>query len=183
MGWKQIRKPLFQWGKTVDRIIWSAQPQSLSGEAAIIATDSSGLDAKSRYRVDAYLCVDLDGLHKWEHLRCQIRQKFLPDGRRISYKGLNDKTRARALIPFLSSVLDIPGLLLVTVTNRSLRTLCFDGDMLAHAKERGIISGKWKEKELDTAVRIAHTVAYIVGGMSQLGARYQLWSERPFLVR
>jgi hypothetical protein len=175
LSWKTLRSPLFPWVRTLDRIIASVRPEPLIGKSILIATDSGGLHPKSRYRVDAYFCADLESLMLWERHRCQIRGSLLPDGRRLSYKGLNDKIRARALIPFLSSVLHVPGLLLATITNRELRQLCLD-------ENTAVLRARWKRRQLDAAARMAHTVACLVGGMSRPGQNVYWISDEDSML-
>ncbi len=148
----------------------------------LIASDYGGLHPKSRYRVDAYFCTDLEAVMRWESSRRGIRGGFLPDGRRLSYKGLNDRIRARALIPFLSSVLHIPGLLLITVINRQLRRLCIDEQMAARLAEERVLRANWKRGQLDEAARVAHTIACLAGGMSRPGQEVYWISDEDSML-
>jgi hypothetical protein len=47
--------------------------------------------------------MDADSSMPWQIERLRIRQRYLPDGRRISFKGLNDVKKQQALIPFLEA--------------------------------------------------------------------------------
>jgi hypothetical protein len=169
VSWKTLPNPMLPWVRTLDKIMASVRPEPLMGKTMLVASDYGGLHPKSRYRVDAYFCADLESLMEWERKRRQIRRELLSDGRRLSYKGLNDKVRARALVPFLSSVLRIPGLLLVTITSRQLRNLCFDDEISARLTAEQVLRARWKRGQLGEAARVAHTVACLVGGMSRPG--------------
>ena len=87
----------------------------------------------------------------------------------MSYKNLSDRQRAKALVPFLSASETIHGFCLVTIFNRTLRHLCLRTD--DHDKMRGAadLQAKWKDRELEEAVRTTHIVARLVGGLSYPG--------------
>jgi hypothetical protein len=166
MSWAPLKTPLFPWGRTLDKIVASAAPPSLRGQTIVVASDYGGIDRKSRYRVDAFLCMDLESSLQWEAERRAVRKQFLADGRRMSYKRLTDPKRVAALIPFLTSALSINGLLFVTIVNRNLRHLCFGHEHQDGFKKAADLKARWKPGELDTAIRIAHVVGCLVGGMS-----------------
>ncbi len=140
----------------------------MRGPTMIIASDSGGTDKRSHYRVDVFLCVDLEFSHAWEFARTELRRRFLPDGRRMSYKNLADRQRAEALVPFLSAAGSIRGLCVATVVNREFGHLCLKpGD---YDKFRDItgLRARWKNRELEEALRMTQVVACLVGGLSQL---------------
>jgi len=136
----------------------------------LIASDYSGTDKKSRYHVTTILCTDMEASSRWELLRREVRRQYVADGRRMSYKALNDQNRARALIPFLSAAEYLHGLCLVIIVNKSIRHLCLNTAAdYQRMREVAKLQARWKDKELETMLRLTHFVAVVQGGLAQPG--------------
>lgn len=168
MAWKHITTPLYPWVKTIDRILTVENPPTMSGSTMYIASDYSGTHKSSRYHVSVILCADLEASRDWGFLRQKVRQRYLADGRRMSYKGLSDRQRANALVPFLSAAEYIYGLCFVVIINKAIRHLCLNsaGD---YEKMRKIaeLRARWKDRELEEALRLTHFVGCLIAGLSQ----------------
>ena len=170
MAWRTATEPLYPWVKTIDRILKIEDPPTISGPTMLIASDYSGTDKKSRYLVTAILSCDIEASSSWETLRRSIRRQYLPDGRRMSYKALNDAKRSRALAPFLAAAEYIHGLCLVIIVNKSIRHLCLDNaSNYQKIREQAQLKARWKDKELESMLRLTHFVGFIAGGLSQRG--------------
>lgn len=170
MAWKSVSEPLYPWVKTMDRILTVEDPPTISGPTMLIASDYSGTDKKSRYEVTALLCCDMEGSFDWEILRRSVRRQYLADGRRMSYKALNDAKRSRALTPFLSAAECIYGLCLVIIINKSIRHLCLnDASDYKKIRELAQLKARWKDRELESVLRLTHFVSWLMGSMSQQG--------------
>jgi len=139
----------------------------MDGSTFIFASDSSGIDPKSRYRADAFLCLDWDVSETWELARQEIRRNLLPDGRRIAYKSLGDEVRGKALIPFLQAALHIRGVLVVALVNKRIRSLGIGYANHPELKKHAGLRAKWKDPELDTAVRLTHFLACLIAGLAR----------------
>jgi len=170
MAWRNITEPLYPWVKTINRILTVEDPPTISGPTMHIASDYSGTDKRSRYLVTAILCCDMEASSDWEMSRRSIRQEHLADGRRMSYKALNDAKRSRALAPFLSAAEYIYGLCLVIIVNKSIRRLCLnDSSEYQKLREIAELKARWKDSELENVLRLTHFVSCVMGGMSQPG--------------
>lgn len=170
MSWKPLIDPLYPWVKTINRILTVEDPPPIFGPTMLIASDYSGTDKKSKYLVTAILCTDMEASSYWELLRRSIRRQYLPDGRRMSYKALNDVKRVKALTPFLSAAEYIQGLCFVIIVNKSIRHLCLNNASdYQKMREVAQLKARWKDKELESMLRLTHFVGCIVGGMSQPG--------------
>lgn len=166
--WTSQSEPLFPWAKTIDRIVASERPQAIEGLAIIVATDSGGTDHRSRYRVNVYLCVDVAASAGWERARTAIRRTFLSDGRRMAYKSLSDRNRLAAVVPFLDAAVHMHGLCLVVIVNKDLRHLCFhDSSEYERLRATANLRSRWKDRELEEAVRTTYTLALLLGGLSR----------------
>jgi hypothetical protein len=86
----------------------------------------------------------------------------------MSFKALSDRRRRAVLKAFLGAALNMSGLCFVVLVNRAIKHLCFrtaaDYDRL---RETASLQSRWKDRELEEAVRTTYTVAMLVGGMSQ----------------
>lgn len=171
MSWSKLNAPMFPWVGTLCKIMSAHNLPDVSGRDIGIFSDYGGTHKACQYRVNAYLYVDLEKSRSWQAARNEIRAAFLSDGRRMSYKGLSDQQRAKALIPFLEAALSIHGICLVTLTNKRLRHLCLMDRNEHYGKFRQIsnLTGKWKQAELEEAIRISHVAACLVGGLSTSG--------------
>jgi hypothetical protein len=168
MNWRHLEVPLLPWVKTLDRIIAATRPPKITGSTLVIASDSSGSNARSRYRTSVHLCVDLDMSREWELRRRLVREKYLPDGRRMSYKALADVRRQCALMPFLEAAEWISGLCVATIFDKRLQYLCLNGPAdYRRMHEAASLQARWKDRELEEALRFTHVIAALVGGLSQ----------------
>lgn len=132
-----------------------------------IASDYSGTNKSSRYHVSVILCADLESSADWLVLRREVRRKYLADGRRMSYKGLSDRQRAKALVPFLAAAEYIHGLCFVVIINNAIRNLCLNPGDYDRMRKVTELQGRWKDKELEEALRLTHFVGFLIGGLSQ----------------
>jgi len=164
--WKQIEQPLFRWTSSVERIICAHKLPEFSGTDVLIASDYSGSHASSKYQVISTLYIDMKTLGQWETTRRAIRQQFLPDGRRLSFKALNDKKRRKILIPFLRVADLLPALSVTIAIKKSLGNLCLNEEELLPAKESFGLQCQWKHKQLETTMRVAHLISILVAGLS-----------------
>ena len=170
MSWATVADPLYPWVRTINRILTVEDPPTISGPTMYIASDQSGANKKSRYVVTAIVCADLEASSNWELLRRKVRGQYLEDGRRMSYKALNDGKRAKALIPFLSAAEYIHGLCLVIIVNKSIRHLCLN-NAADYQKVRSAagLRARWKDQELESMLQTTHFIGCLYGGLSQLG--------------
>ena len=91
-----------------DRITY---PDLNDGSRLVLACDHSGEHALPEFRVVSFLVTTYKSVAKWEPLRTEVRKKHLSDGRRMSFKALNDARRINALPSFLDAASQIEGVL------------------------------------------------------------------------
>src|SRR5262249_28355982 len=154
------RPPLFPWGARLQTIIATTHPSPILGDRLVIATDSGGTDHQSRYRVNAYLCVEGASGRRWDEHRMALRKKYLSDGRRLAYKSLSDRYRSAALVPFLNAALELRGICFVLIVNKSIKHLCLDDPLFDLLKRR--LAGNWKRVELEEAARSTYVMSLLM---------------------
>lgn len=152
--------------KALSDIMTSAScTPSARGPLLVVASDYSGSHDASRYDVYSVLVADWAFCDEWEVARRAVRDRFLVDHRRMSYKSLNDRRRQSALGPFLNAARLIPGLLICLGISKGVRTIF-------EACEAPISSGlseclSWKTSLLERTLRVIHVVSFSVAGMSR----------------
>jgi hypothetical protein len=172
---------MYGWVRTIDRIIASVRPDPIDGPTLMIASDYGGTNARSQYRVNVFLCVDFEHSARWDILRAEVRRQYLADGRRMSYKSLADRRRSDALIPFLIAADELRGLCVAIVTNKTIRHLCLSPAEYDKIREVASFEGRWKDRELEEALRATHIVGCLVGGLSQPGQNVYWVSDEDSL--
>lgn len=167
MTWRSLNNPIYQWVTTINRILKVEDPPTLTGSILYIASDYSGTEKSSRYRVSAIVCADIEKSIRWEMQRREARRRYMADGRRMSYKALSDRQRARALLPFLDAATEITGLCLVTIVHRDILHLCANSGDYDKIRVAAGLKARWKNRELEEALRLTHLIAVVIGGLSQ----------------
>lgn len=87
-------------------------PDLCDGSPLVVASDYSGEHASPEFRVLSFLVTTYESVAAWEPLRSAVRQKHLADGRRMSFKALNDALRINAFASFLASANQLHGVLI-----------------------------------------------------------------------
>jgi hypothetical protein len=138
-----------------------------------IGSDTGGLHSSAEYEVTGFLCSNLEALGDWERDRSKLRATLLPDSRRMSYKGLNDKHRRRALVPFLHAANRISGLLFVIAIDRHVRTI-FDAPFgISESVKQVPELQRWKSQSIERLMRTIHVASLLTRGLSAEGQ--DLW--------
>jgi len=165
--WKPVKPPLLPWVNTVNRILSSFDIPEMRGPTIYITSDYSGDHKKYRYQVTSVLAMDVERSHQWEFQRRAVRQRFLSDGRRMSFKRLGDRRRQRALIPFLDAADEIIGVCVTVAVRKSIRALFCGRE---HSEKVNMILGlqsRWKHGAFEKMLQATHLVSLIVGGLSR----------------
>jgi hypothetical protein len=137
------------------------------GQTLLIAADYGGSHKDSSYETIAFLVADLAFVWLWDDFRKGIRRRFLCDGRRISFKSLCDRHRARAVVPFLRASNTIPGLLITFAISKK-RT-----DILSEPypdRDVGVLTlSNWDKVSFSRLTRISFLGSMLVACMSAPG--------------
>jgi hypothetical protein len=75
----------------------------------IVASDYSGQHKEATHEAYSFLIVTDSALAEWLPILGIFRERWLPDGRRMSFKKLNESVRWRALPAFLETVGSLRG--------------------------------------------------------------------------
>ena len=137
----------------------------INGPCLLVASDYSGSHRESAYDIYSVLVCDFVYCAAWREARLEIRKRFIADGRRMSYKGLHDRQRRRALGPFLRAANLIPGICASLAVSKSASTL-FQSDVSPINPDLTDCLS-WDNKLFERAMRIVHIVSFFIAGLSQ----------------
>lgn len=178
--WRHVDRPSLGLSNCISGLIESEErrnplllPDLRTATDLVIATDYGGEHKKARFQSITFLLTDPRQLGLWLYAREEVRKANFRDRRRMSFKKLAERSRARALKPFLCAANTIPGLLVVFLLDRRIDTL-FDHEKEWPPPKDVIDVAKWHRKSFEKLLRIAHFGGVLLSGMSGLGQNV-LW--------
>jgi hypothetical protein len=137
-------------------------PDLRSTSTILITSDYSGEHSGSRYQVLSFLFTNIERCQQWEEKRTKLRAKMLSNKRRMSFKGLNDKQKQRALAPFLEAANTIPGLVFTVAIDSTIKSL-FEGPAPLDLNNPDFAAfRKWKSKTLEKASIAIHFISFLL---------------------
>ena len=166
---EQDRNRAYPWSKRCLDILRSVMPSPLPGSHLMIGSDYSGDHRRSQYRVYTFLLADADSSPNYPDARRNVRCQYLPDGRRMSYKGLNDGVRQHALFPFLSTFDHFDGLCCSFIVHKSLERMATSFHSLSVWKSLHGLNGRWGVPAFEVASRITHFFCLLLGVATRPG--------------
>jgi hypothetical protein len=146
-----------------------ALPDLRRATTIIVASDYSGEHRGSSHQVLSFLVANLADCGVWDKQRQELRQNFLSDGRRMSFKNLRDKQRWDALVPFLSAANTIPGLLFTVAISSKIDSL-FTGPVPLDLSNPDFAAFRaWSRPTLEKAFRVVHFLSFLLAGLLRDG--------------
>ncbi len=133
-----------------------------------VASDYGGEHASVHWATYSFLVSSMEEVGSWVTQSRQIRARFLPDGRRISYKRLGDRIRGKALGPFLEIANSLTGLLVCFVVHRAIISL-FGREKLEPANIQYAPLQSYPVHVAEKLLRVTHFLALLVAGVSAKG--------------
>ena len=157
-------------------------PNLSQGSTLLLLSDYGGYHKTARYESLAYLVTNPERLGQWNQRRTIIRDAYLPDGRRISFKKLGDKKRKKLLAPYLEIANSIPGLLIVFIIDRSIESLFEDKGEMDRAGAVLDEIAFWKKGVFERLMRIVHFASLLLAGLSGSGQDVLWMSDEDAIV-
>ena len=165
-SWKNVHQGMYPWETTFNKIIATTNVSALNGDTICVFSDYGGDNKESLYETISVLYVDLFASKDWEIKRQIIRRQFLADGRRMSFKNLNDRKRREALVPFLDAADEIAGICVTLAIQKKVKFLYSNKHAKDLIEKHLNISGKWKAYGFERLLRVAHLISFLVAGLS-----------------
>lgn len=145
----------------------SSLPDFSSAANILLASDYSGEHPGATYQVLSFLLADLSKCGHWNDERIKLREQFLSDKRRMSFKALRDNKRAQALPYFLMAADNIPGLCFSVAIDNSIKTL-FDGVTPLDLQNPEFEEFRtWSKNALEKSFRVVHFLSFLIAGLLQ----------------
>lgn len=142
-------------------------PDIRKGDTIFISSDYGGQHSLARYETYTFVLADIENCITWEKLRRDWRREFLSDGRRLSYKNLNDKRCRKALKPFLYTTNFIPGIVATILIDKKIQTI-FEPVEYVEMEESPLKNySNWKRPVFEKLLRIIHFVSLFLSGLSR----------------
>ena len=175
-AWWHADDPVLRFMNTVSRSIANFEhqyadglPRLRSAAALIVGSDFGGSHGDASYESMCFLVADASSVASWQLQRESVRSRHLPDGRRLSYKGLNDRQKQKALIPFLLSANRLDGLVLAVLTDKRVQSLFQPAGRLSHGDSELATFSDWKISSIERMLRAIHFVSLLLRGLSGPG--------------
>jgi hypothetical protein len=168
-SWEVIGEWPFQWVPHLVAKLRERNLVAIDAPNLWVASDYSGAQRGSRFFLIGVHIGNSGDSSDWERLRLAVRQRYLSDGRRMSFKALNDGQRRAALKPFLNAADAIRGVSVVFAIDKRLHHFAgFDG-FHQELKERNIILGNWKSLSFERMVTVTHIISVLLGLVTKEG--------------
>lgn len=166
-NWRSLASKDFGLSTLIAKIMLESREPILdvNGPCLFAASDYGGAHRQSSYEIYSVLLSDLMYCDAWQRARVGIRTKFLADGRRMSYKGLNDGHRRRALVPFLAAADKIPGMCVSLAVSKSVGTLFQRDSSPINPALTDCLA--WSKSLFERVLRIVHVVSFWIAGLSR----------------
>ncbi|MGD0785913.1 MAG: hypothetical protein ABR969_08875 [Sedimentisphaerales bacterium] len=144
-------------------------PDFHDSNTLLIGSDYSGESSKSPYSVYSFLLTTLESWTVFESKRLEVRKFCFSDTRRMSFKGLGDVQRQKALKPLLEAANSLKGLSFTMAVNKKCVSFFPENGPMDLANPDFYMFKKWKKRVLEKAFLITHCISFLVAGLSREG--------------
>lgn len=178
----EVLKKAWPWTEAFSRRLRQLRPSAFGGTHLLFGSDYSGDHPASRFRVYAFVIADADASPEWP-VRCrEVRRRFLADGRRMSFKNLNDGRRRQALVPFLEAAEYLDGHVVVVAVTKELTRLSTSAGTLDLWRSSHGLQARWDSKAFEQMVRVAHFFSLFLAAWSLPGAHVSWVTDDDSIV-
>lgn len=156
----------FPWAFSIQKILHADRPRPFDANHLLVGSDYGGHHSGSSYRTYAFL-VASNLPSPWLTNQRSIRAKYLPDGRRMSFKRLSDSRRQESLVPFLQAADELDGHIVVFVVHKSVRLHPTKKEDIAKWTRLLGLSANWRRRAFEEAIRKCHFFSLLVSQWSR----------------
>lgn len=167
--WDFVQCLRYPWLVALAERLRSFSFPDLDGPTLAVYSDYGGNARESRFKTISLLFIDMERVHSWNVLREAVRREYLPDGRRMEFKSLNDGCRRRALPWFLRAADQIHGLCVAIAIDKRIESMLITKGTVNELRRRGSLQCNWNFKSLESMFRVVHFVAMFLAVLSQPG--------------
>lgn len=141
-------------------------PNLRIGRTIFVGSDIGGHQATSRFTVYSFLLADLSACSGWIERSTNVRKAYLGDGRRMSFKNLNDRNRQRALNAFLDAGGAIRGIVVSVAVEKGVKLV---DAVRPDSPETAKALSLWKPATLERLLVVVHWISLLLSGLSRSG--------------
>jgi hypothetical protein len=131
----------------------------------IVASDYSGQHKEATHEAYSFLITNDGALNNWLPSLREFRGRWLPDGRRISFKKLSEPLRWRALPAFLQTVGELKGNIITILIDRRIGSFMLGGPESTVEVFPDCFSAHPNRGTVEKMLRLASFVALILAGL------------------
>src|ERR1017187_4012380 len=133
------------------------------GAHLMLGSDYSGDQGNCPFFVYGFIIADEQASPGWPLRVQRVRQKFLKDDRRMSFKNMNDGHRRQALIPFLEAAEHLEGNVITVAVSKELAYLSAGKNTVAVMKT---LRARWDRRSFERMARVIHFFSLFLGAWS-----------------
>lgn len=143
-----------------------AIPNLRDASSILMGSDYSGQHATSQFEALSFVLVNADRSRLWIEARKSMRARFLSDGRRFSYKTLNERHRFAVLPKFLEATNLLSGLLVVILVDKTIESLFKSSGKIESSDPEIQLLAHWAPHVVEKLLRICHFASFLLAGLS-----------------
>ena len=162
-------KHAWPWANAFSRHLRQTRPVPFQCSHLMFGSDYSGDHGKSPFRVYGFLIADEDASPEWPGRCLSVRERYLKDGRRMSFKNMNDIHRRHALIPFLQAAECLEGHVVVVAVTKQLGHMSTGPTSMKIWQDLHGLQAKWDLRAFEQMVRVSHFLSMFLGVWSSQG--------------
>jgi hypothetical protein len=145
----------------------------------MLGSDYSGDQENCPFFVYGFIIADEQASPEWPLRVQRVRQQFLKDGRRMSFKNMNDGHRRQALIPFLEAAECLEGNVIAVAVSKKLAFLSTGKNTVAVIKT---LRARWDRRSFERMARVIHFFALFLGAWSAPGVHVTWITDDDIIV-
>ena len=131
----------------------------------LLVSDYSGQHRQATHEVYSFLITTMDTLNKWLPLREQFRTRWLPDGRRLSFKQLRESVRRRAFPHLLELAGCLPANLITFMIDNRVGSFVQGGPLALASALDDCFTPDMSEGSVEKIYRLALFIALLQAGL------------------
>jgi hypothetical protein len=170
------------WTAAFKRQLHQLRANPFGGSHLLFGSDYSGDHGSSRFRVYGFVIADADASPEWPARCREVRRSFLVDGRRMSFKNLNDRHRRLALVPFLEAAEFLDGHVVAVAVTKDLERLSTGTNTLALWQNLHGLHARWDARWFEQMVRVAHLFSLFLAAWSSPGMNVSWITDNDSIV-